>query len=45
MISLACGARNNATLVDVELETEPSMDTPAPSGPTRSISQPIDVKC
>ena len=36
-VSLACGARQNATVIDDELETDPCTDAPAPAGPTQTL--------
>ena len=36
-VSLACGARQNASMIADELETDPSRDAPAPAGPTQTL--------
>ncbi len=36
-VSLACGARQKAAVIDDELETDPSTDAPAPAGPTQTL--------
>ena len=36
-VSLACGARQNATVIADELETDPITDAPAPAGPTQTL--------
>ena len=36
-VSLACGARQNTSVIDDELETDPCRDAPAPAGPTQTL--------